>query len=65
MKNILITGEGSFIGISVQRYLDLFPDKYCVMTIGTKNEECLIIIIARLVPLSISLKKGSYISQIH
>lgn len=39
LKNILITGAGSFVGTSVQRYLEKFPEKYAVHTVGTRNEE--------------------------
>lgn len=39
MKRILITGAGSFVGTSVQRYFEKFPDKYEVQSVGTKNGE--------------------------
>ena len=39
MKNILITGAGSFVGATVQRHLETFPDKYKVTVVGTKNGE--------------------------
>ena len=39
MKNILITGAGSFVGTTVQRHLETFPDKYKVTAVGTKNGE--------------------------
>lgn len=39
MKNILITGAGSFVGTTVQRHLETFPDKYSVSAVGTKNGE--------------------------
>ncbi len=39
MKRILITGAGSFVGTSVQKYLQQWTDKYKVTTVGTKNEE--------------------------
>lgn len=37
MKSILITGAGSFVGTSVQRYLEKFPDKYQVVVVSTKD----------------------------
>ena len=39
MKRILITGAGSFVGMSVQRHLETFPDKYSVTVVDTKNGE--------------------------
>lgn len=33
MKKILITGAGSYVGTSVQKYLEKFPDKYCISVI--------------------------------
>ena len=33
MKKILITGAGSYVGTSVQKYLEQFPDKYNVSVI--------------------------------
>ena len=39
LKNILITGTGSFVGTTVQRHLETFPDKYKVTAVGTKNGE--------------------------
>ena len=39
MKRILITGAGSFVGMSVQRHLETFPDKYSVTVVDTKNDE--------------------------
>ncbi|WP_304684375.1 NAD-dependent epimerase/dehydratase family protein [Ileibacterium valens] len=39
MKNILITGANSYIGVSVQRYLENYSDDYNVKTVGTKNGE--------------------------
>lgn len=38
-KRILITGAGSFVGTSVQKYLQRWPEKYDVVTVGTKNGE--------------------------
>lgn len=38
MKRVLITGAGSFIGSSVERWLSDFPDKYIVDTVDTKND---------------------------
>ncbi len=39
MKEILITGAGSFVGTAIQKYLEQFPDKYTVTVIGTKDGE--------------------------
>lgn len=39
LKRILITGAGSFVGMSVQRHLETFPDKYSVTVVDTKNDE--------------------------
>lgn len=39
MKKILITGAGSFVGTSVQRHLEKWPEKYSVTAVGTKNGE--------------------------
>lgn len=39
MRKILITGAGSFVGISVQRHLEKWPGKYRVEAVGTKNGE--------------------------
>jgi len=39
LKNILITGAGSFVGTTVQRHLEMFPEKYSVTAVGTKNAE--------------------------
>ena len=39
MKNVLITGANSFVGSSVKRYLETFPDKYTVSAVGMKNGE--------------------------
>ena len=39
LKNILITGAGSFVGTTVQRHLETFPNKYSVTAVGTKNGE--------------------------
>lgn len=39
MKNILITGAGSFVGTTVQRHLETLQDKYSVTAIGTKKGE--------------------------
>ena len=39
MKRILITGAGSFIGSSVERWLAVYPDRYSVDTIDTINEK--------------------------
>ena len=38
-KRILITGAHSFVGLSVQKYLQQWPEKYYVATIGTRNGE--------------------------
>lgn len=39
MKKILITGAGSFVGTSVQRHLERWPEKHKVTAVGTKNGE--------------------------
>lgn len=39
MKKILITGAGSFVGTSVQKHLEKWPDKYSVVAAGTKDGE--------------------------
>lgn len=39
MKRILITGEGSFVGSSVQTHLKKWPEKYSVTVVGTKDGE--------------------------
>lgn len=39
MKKILIAGADSFIGSSVQHYLENWPDKYYVATMDTKSEK--------------------------
>lgn len=39
LKKILITGAGSFVGTSVQKHLETFPDKYSVTVVGTINGE--------------------------
>ena len=39
MKRVLITGAGSFVGNSVQKHLEKWPDKYSVTAVGTKDGE--------------------------
>ena len=39
MRKVLITGTGSFVGISVKKYLMRWPDKFSVETVGTENGE--------------------------
>lgn len=39
MKRILITGADSFVGTSIQRHLEQYPDKYKVEAVATKNGE--------------------------
>lgn len=39
MKRMLITGAGSFVGTSVQKYMQQWPNKYDVLTVGTKDGE--------------------------
>lgn len=39
LKKILITGAGSFVGTSVQKHLEKWPDKYSVTAVGTKDGE--------------------------
>lgn len=39
MKRVLITGAGSFVGTSVQKHLEKWPDKYSVTAVGTKDGE--------------------------
>lgn len=38
MKNILITGANSYVGSTVKRYLEQFPDKYAVSAISVRND---------------------------
>ncbi len=37
MKNILITGAGSFVGKAVRKHLDSFPEKYKVTAISVRD----------------------------
>lgn len=39
MKRVLITGADSFVGNSVQNYLESFPERYKVVSVGTLNGE--------------------------
>ena len=39
MKKILIIGSGSFVGTAVQEYLESFPEKYSVTSVGARNGE--------------------------
>ena len=39
LKKILITGAGSFVGTSVQRHLEKWPETYSVTAVGTKDGE--------------------------
>ena len=39
LKRVLITGEGSFVGTSVQKHLNQWPDHYVVTVVGTKKSE--------------------------
>lgn len=39
MRTILVTGAGSFVGTSVQRHLETYPDKYKVTAVGTRHGE--------------------------
>ena len=39
MKKILITGAGYFVGKSVQKHLEKWPEKYNVTAVGTKDGE--------------------------
>ena len=39
MKRVLITGEGSYVGTSVRRYLLGFPERYSVETVDTLGDE--------------------------
>ncbi len=39
VKNVLITGADSFVGAYVQSYLERWPKKYRVQTVGTVNGE--------------------------
>lgn len=39
MKKILITGENSYIGTSVEKWLGKHPDKYTVDTVDTKGDD--------------------------
>ena len=38
MKRILITGAGSFIGMSFERYLAQWPERYSVDTLDMLDE---------------------------
>ena len=38
MKKILITGAGSYIGMSLERYLSQWPDRYQVETVDMQAE---------------------------
>ena len=38
MKKILITGAGSYIGMSLERYLSRWPDRYRVETVDMQVE---------------------------
>lgn len=38
MKKILITGENSYIGVSLQNYLSKWPDRYQVETISLRSD---------------------------
>lgn len=39
MKNVLITGAGSFVGTSVQQHLEKWPEDFKVIAVGTKDGE--------------------------
>ena len=39
MKEILITGKGSYVGMSVKKYLEQWPKKYHVEELDVKGEE--------------------------
>ena len=39
MKRVLITGAGSYIGTNIENWLNRFPSKYQVASIGTINNE--------------------------
>lgn len=39
MKRILITGKKSYIGLSIKKWLEQWPEKYIVDTVGTRNKE--------------------------
>jgi nucleoside-diphosphate-sugar epimerase len=39
MRNILITGENSYVGESLEKYLKKTPDKYNIDTISVRNDE--------------------------
>lgn len=39
MKRVLITGSGSFVGNSVIKHLNQWPDRYQIQTVGTMNDE--------------------------
>lgn len=39
MKRVLVTGAGSYIGETVRQYLEQWPEKYSVTTVGTKKGE--------------------------
>lgn len=39
MTNILITGEKSYIGTSLKKWLSQWPDKYSIDTVSLRNDE--------------------------
>ena len=39
MKKILITGAGSYVGTSVEKYLMQWPEAYCVDTVDMIGED--------------------------
>lgn len=39
MKKILITGANSYIGISLEKWLEKYPEEYYIDTVSTRNDE--------------------------
>ena len=39
MRNILITGENSYVGKSLEKYLSVWPDEYKIDTISLRDDD--------------------------